>query len=343
MPSLHDVAKLAGVSKTLVSRVINHQSGVSEASKEKILSAMSALDYSPNALARSLVTHRTQTIGVVMDSLVEPYFFPMIEGLEEVVESTGYDLVFTSGRNSITHKYNAVRYFEQGRADGIILYGSQLQDDAIIHDLAKRRLPFVVVENTFPTLSINNISLDNAFGSELAVRHLAERGCKRIYHLSGGEETHVSIDRRKGYLTAMERRGLPVSEEMIICADFTLENSYQIMKRWLKVYQSGTLPEAFYCGSDKTAYGLIMALEEVGWKVPGDVLVIGFDDDTPPRSYRHAPLTTLSQPLKKMGMAAMSLLLDSIKNPDAQHQRIRFYPSLVVRESSSGPVRSDSD
>lgn len=334
MTSLHDVARLAGVSKTLVSRVVNGQTGVSEASRKKIQDAMKELNYRPNALARSLVTHRTQTVGVVMDSLVEPYFFPMIEGLEEAVEATGYDLVFTSGRNNVAHKYNAVSYFEQGRADGIILYGSRLEDDAIIHSLASRNLPFVVVENTFPSLSINNISLDNDFGSDLAIRHLASCGCRRVCHVSGGRETHVAMDRQNGYLSAMQRCGLPVSEEMIIHADFTIENSCRIMRDWLRSPAAESRPDAFYCASDKTAYGVITALEEAGLHVPEDVMVIGFDDEVPPLFYRHAPLTTLSQPLKKMGKAAMSLLLENIKSPDAQHQHIRFYPSLVVRQST---------
>ena len=336
MSSLLDVARLAGVSKTLVSRTINNQSGVSEKSRQKILAAMRELNYEPNALARSLVTRRTKTIGIVMDSLCEPYFFPLIGGLEESADHTEYSLVFSSGRNSVACKEKAVRYYSQGRADGIILYGSRLDDEKIIRGLAKQSFPFVVVENTFPALEINNIALDNAFGSGLAVDHLISRGCQRICHVGGDMRHRVSIDRQNGYITAMQRHGFTVDSRMIIQAGFDVQGSYRSMLRYLDETAAGRIPEAFYCGSDNTAYGTIMALEERGIHVPRDVLVIGFDNDNPPRDYSYCPLTTLVQPLHEMGISAMEILLRQIENPDASRQQIVYYPELVVRESTSG-------
>ena len=336
MSSLLDVARLAGVSKTLVSRTINQQSGVSEKSRQKILAAMRELNYEPNALARSLVTKRTKTIGIVMDSLCEQYFFPLISGLEESADHTEYSLVFSSGRNSVAYKEKAVRYYSQGRADGIILYGSRLDDEKIICRLAKQSFPFVVVENTFPALEMNHVALDNAFGSGLAVDHLISCGCQRICHVGGDMRHRVSIDRQNGYITAMQRHGFTVDSRMIIQAGFDVRGSYQSMLRYLDQTGADKMPDAFYCGSDNTAYGTIMALEERGIHVPGDVLVIGFDNDSPPRDYPYCPLTTLVQPLHEMGISAMEILLKQIGNPDAPRQQIVYYPELVVRESTAG-------
>lgn len=332
--SLQDVARLAGVSKTLVSRMINGQSGVSEKSRLKIQAAMDELHYEPNALARSLVLRSTNTVGVVMDTLCEKYFFDLIEGLEAGAEKIKYNVVFSSGRNQISHKERAVKYFMQGRTDGVIFYGSRVEDEPLIHNLSKGDFPFVVIENTFPALDINNVVVDNAFGSSIAVDHLFRCGCRRIWHVAGSAEHRVSLDRRDGYITAMQRHGVTVNDRMIIQADFVVKETYLKMKALLAEFPRDELPDAFYCGSDNTAYGLMMALEEAGIRVPEDVMVIGFDDDEPPPNRQFKPLTTLAQPLYQMGMSAMEILLESIQNPEAKKNRIMFYPELVIRETT---------
>lgn len=334
MSSLQEVAKLAGVSATLVSRYINGRTGVSEKSKARIASAMQELSYEPNAIARSLVTRQTKTIGIVMDTLCEPYFFPLIEGLEDAAQHTDYDLVFSSGRNNIQVKQKAVQYFKQGRADGILFYGSFLEDEELIRSLAKQSFPFVVVENTFPALEINNISLDNAFGSGAAVDYLISCGCRKIYHVGGDMKRRVSIDRQNGFIAAMQRHGTVVNSNMLIEASFNPEISHQAMKEYLAATPSADLPEAFYCASDNTAYGTIMALEEAGIHVPEDIMVVGFDDDLPPRGYSYVPLTTLSQPLHEMGKQALEILLKQIENPGTPPRKVVYYPKLIIRGST---------
>lgn len=336
MASLYDVAKHAGVSKTLVSRVINNQSGVSEASRKKILAAMEALHYEPNALARSLVLRNTRTIGVVMDSLCEPYFFPLIEGIEQEADRLSYDVVFSSGRNSSPLKSRAVKYFSQGRTDGVILYGSRLDDEPIIRALAKSGFPFVAVENTFPELNIHNVVVDNAFGSALAVDHLFDCGCRRIYHLGGDMQRRVSIDRRDGYAAAMERHGVTVSDRMIVQADFDVQTSRDVMRAFIAACPRAEFPDAFYCGSDNTAYGAMLALEEAGFRIPEDVMLVGFDDDAPPAADRPLKkLTTLSQPLRQMGASALEILVKEIESKGGAKQRVVFYPELIRRETTA--------
>jgi DNA-binding LacI/PurR family transcriptional regulator len=334
MSSLYDVAKLAGVSKTLVSRTINRQSGVSEKSRQKILAAMAELQYKPNQLARSLVLKKTQTIGVVMDTLCEPYFFRLIDGIEREADRIGYDVVFASGRNSTPLKNRAIKYFSQGRTDGILLYGSNLDDERIIEELAQSSFPFVVVENTFSRLNLNNVIVDSAFGSKLAVDHLFRCGCGRIHHVGGDMRHKVSLERRDGYITAMQAHGAAVSSDMILNADFTVESSYRVMREHLSSGR-GALPDAFYCGSDNTAYGVMMALEDAGLRVPEDVMLVGFDDDQPPRVNRPLKgLTTLSQPLEEMGVSALDILVKDIERPSEEKQRVVFYPELILRETT---------
>lgn len=334
MSNIQDVAKLAGVSKTLVSRTINHQSGVSEKSRQRILAAMEQLNYQPSAIARSLVLKSTGTVGIVMDNLCESYFFSLINGLEEGADKAGMDIVFSSGRGSISMKERYVKYFMQSRTDGIVFYGSFLSDEELIHSLAKSNFPFVVVENTFPALDINNVVLDNAFGSSMAVDHLVQCGCRRIFHVGGDMNQRVSIDRCNGYIQAMQRHGVVVNDRMIIQADFDVKNSYQTMQAYLASTNPDDVPDAFYCGSDNTAFGVVMALEEAGFSVPERVKIVGFDGETPPYGYRYKALTTLVQPLHQMGEAAMKILCRAIEQPQTPKERMTFYPELLVQETT---------
>ena len=335
MSSLIDVAKKAGVSKTLVSRVINHQSGVSEESRQKIRAAMTELKYEPNAIARSLVRKRTYTLGVVMDTLCEPYFFPLVEAIGDEASKTNYDVVFSSGRNSSEAKKRAVRYYMQGRADGVIIYGSHLDDEALIRYLSETDYPFVVVENNLPLLNVNNIIVDNAYGSELAVAHLLECGCSTIYHVAGDQNVRAAVERKDGFVSAMLRRGKKVDDRMIIEANFLVEDSYRIMKAYLASSGRKNLPDAFYCGSDNTAYGVMMALEDEGIRIPEDVMIIGFDDDKVPEADRKLKkLTTLAQPMYQLGSTAVEVLIADIESSKEKKQKVTFYPELIRRETT---------
>lgn len=276
----------------------------------------------------------TRTIGVVMDSLCEKYFFRLIDGLEAGADRTGYDVVYSHGRSQASHKEKAVRYFMQGRTDGIVLYGSRLEDEPIIRMLADSGFPFVVIENTFPALEINNITVDNARGSAMAVDFLAGRGCRRIFHVSGGAEHRASLDRREGYLAAMKQHGLQADERTIIPASFDVQESCRAMRAFLQQCSRAELPEAFYCASDNTAYGVMLALEEAGYRVPEDVKIIGFDDDDPPAGRAFRPLTTLAQPLHQMGVRAVELLCRSIEHPEEGPQQETFVPLFLERETT---------
>lgn len=335
MSTLNDVARLAGVSKTLVSRVINNQSGVSPQNRKKIADAIRQLDYRPNALARSLVQRSTKTIGVVMDTICEPFFFPLVESLESAASASDYNLVFSSAQNQLSNKQRAIEYYLEGRADGIILYGSRFDDREIIEFLAKTSYPFVVIENTFPALDINNIYLDNEYGAKLAVEHLLACGCKRIYHVRGDQRYHVSKDREFGFIKAMQAHGFSVDSRTLIPGDFSVEGSYQVMLKFIRETPWEQMPDGLFCASDKTAYGVMRALLETGFKIPKDMMIVGFDDEHTKSHLKNPGLTTLSQPLLEMGKAAFDLLLKKIDTPDEKNQRIVFYPELKIRGTTS--------
>lgn len=332
--SLYDVAALAGVSKTLVSRLINGQPGVSEASREKIVQAMQQLEYVPNALARSLARRETGTIGVVLDSLCEPYFFDFIHGVETAIDNSQYDVLFCSGRNDVALKERSIQYFSEGRADGIISYGSNLSDVQLIQRMSKRTFPFVVVENEAEFTDVNSIIVDNKQGAEMAVDHLVSLGCRNIWHFTGDMRRTISLSRRDGYKQGMKKYGLPVTPHMIVESDFESQAGYLQTKQLLRS-NPDALPDGIFFAGDVTAFGALLALQEAGISVPERVKVVGFDNDINSLpNHNILGLTTLSQPLFDMGVEAVKLLIASIRESSRPKETKIFVPSLVVREST---------
>lgn len=335
MATIYDVAKRAGVSKTLVSRVLNNQVGVSPQSKERICEAMKELNYRPNNLARSLVLQKTSTVGVILDSLSEPYFFDVIEGIEDEIIKSNYKVIFSSARNRVKEKEQYIDFFSNGRTDGVIIYGSYLDDIDMILKRAKMDFPFVVVENDMEDAAVNNIIVDNAAGSKLLVDYLVSLGCKRIIHVTGGKAVKVSLNRWQGYMDAMKENHLEEFIFVMECTDFGIKNGYDSMTNFLKENGREQLPDAIYFSADNMAFGGMMALEDAGICIPEDIRIVGFDDDKPHNINRKLKrLTTIRQPLYEVGTKATKLLIKQIENPEAARERIVIKPELILGETT---------
>jgi LacI family transcriptional regulator len=331
---LYNVAEKAGVSKTLVSRVINNRTGVSPRSRRKILDAMEELHYVPNALARSLVLQKTNMIGVVLDSLCETYYFGLIQGVEAAADNTGYEVLFCSGHNHTHNKEKTIDIFAQGRVDGAIIYGSDVSDISMIGRLSKRTFPFVIVENEAHVPNINSILLDNVSGGEMAIDHLVNLGCQNIWHFTGNMKRTISQSRKAGYLKGMRKNGIPVRDNMIIESRFESEFGYAQMKQLINENPCN-LPDGIFFSADVTAVGAMDALAEAGISVPDQIKIVGFDNDTFCKPRHIMPsLTTLGQPLAEMGSTAVAMLLENINNPMAEKQTRIFMPKLIIGGST---------
>jgi len=336
MSSITDVAKLAGVSKTLVSRVLNNQKSVSEQSRKKILAAMEELIYHPNAIARSLVLQRTNVIGVIVDTLCDPFFFDFIHGVEKEIEKSHYEVVFCSSREKAEVKKQYIDFLSQGMADGYILYGSHMRDEKLLDSLETSMTSVVVVENDVGSRNIQNVCVDNRYGSKLAVEHLIQTGVKRIYHVTGDLAVKAAIDRLEGYLETMKKYGIKVSENMVVEADFSMKSGFEAAQIILENGRE-QLPEAIYCGADATAIGVMSVLQDNGIGIPEDIKIVGFDNDNvqiPGRAFKG--LTTIAQPMFEMGVGAARMLLEDIQTRPKEKKRKIYYPELIVRETTMG-------
>lgn len=335
MANINDVARLAGVSRTLVSRVLNAQSGVSPDSRKRILDAMKQLDYEPNAIARSLVTQKTHIVGVVMDNLCDAYFFDMIRGIEQKVAESNYDVIFCSARDDKAAKLRYINFFNQGRADGFIVYGSNLSDEQLLSGIEGTRFPVVVVEHNLEGHNINNVIVDNRYGSRSAVNHLFQCGCERICHVTGNLEIKAAVERKDGFIAAMHEHGKELHEDDILVSDFTISGGYQAVAGFLERNGTQNLPDAFYFGGDRPAYGGMMALDDNNIRIPEDVMIVGFDNaDVPLPRRTLKPLTTIEQPMYKVGLKAMQLLLEDVEQRKEKKERVVLYPTLIIRETT---------
>lgn len=331
MATISEIAKEANVSRTLVSRVLNNKPGVSPENRRKILETMEKYNYVPNGLARALVLQKTMTIGVVMDDLCNDFFFNLINGLQDAGEEHGYNMLFCSGRKDIATRMKYVDYFAQGRTDGIIAYGSNREDEELFRSIANKPINCVLIEGNLNECPINKILLDNFQGAYKATEHLIKQGYHNIIHITNDMNYDVSLERLNGFVQAMHDYRIPLGPDSIIYADCFEKVAYQQMKRLLA---EGRKPDACFVGADKPAYGVLRAALEAGLSIPGDLAVIGFDDDTPmSRDMVFPGLTTMRQPLYEMGKAGVELLLEAIADPSREAQTRTFAAELILRET----------
>ncbi|MCL2865782.1 MAG: LacI family transcriptional regulator [Lachnospiraceae bacterium] len=329
MVTISQIAAEAKVSSALVSRVLNNKSGVSPENREKILAIIKKHNYVPNAIARSLVTQKTATIGVVIGTICDSFFFDFFDGIQDMAETLDYNVVFCSGRNNADIKAKYVDYFAQGRVDGIIAYGSRYQD--LFFDILERFPFFVTVEGDLPGKDFNKVLVDNLDGAYRATTYLIEQGYQTIFHFTGDMDYSVSLERLDGFKKAMQDHGLSI-DNAIITADFEEELAYKRMK---KLIAKNKHPQACFAGADKGAFGIIRALTEAGLSTPGDVAVIGFDGDVPnSRDMVFPRLTTMRQPLFEMGKEAVRLLVRTIETPGIKPITTTFDTELVLGETT---------
>jgi LacI family transcriptional regulator len=359
MSTIKDVAQLAGLSKTLVSRYINNQKGVGPESQQKILSAIKELNYRPNGIARSLVLQKTHTVGIVVDDLCATFIFKLIEGLEHGAEDFDrddqYNVIFCNSNGDIHRKERHIQFLTQGRVDGIVIYGSLVHDDTLIHDLAQANFPFILIENDIEGVDVNKIVIDNIGGAFNATEHLIKLGHRRIAHIGGNMNLKITLDRMNGYVRALQKYNVPVDQNLIVFPDFSsveeeerrhdethsqflfYDRGYAEMK---KLIAKGQVPDAIFFATDLSAFGAIRALEEAGLKVPEDVSVIGFDDEVSAAgTFGCKPISTVRQPLKQAGYMGIQKLVASLNHPHAPKERLLLKTELVIRESTCANKR----
>lgn len=335
MPNISDVARRAKVSRTTVSRVLNGKDDVNEETRRRVLEAIKELNYRPSALARSLVKQKTDTIGVILSDITDPFFSRIIQGAEDVAYKFGYGIVYASMRWDPEIKHNYVSFLRNGRVDGLIMMGHTVGNEDYVREMVEDKFPLVLVEYWIENLKANFISIDNKGGGYLATRHLLGLGHRRIAHVAGHKNAQVSQERLAGYRQALEEAGKLYDESMVVYSDFTTEGAIPVAKKLLSLPER---PTAIFAANDLMAYGVIHAARELGLRVPQDLAVVGYDD-IELASLVTPPLTTIHQPRYEIGSMAAWSLIQQIENKEMQPTVTEFKTNMVIRESCGAVFR----
>ncbi|BCW53377.1 LacI family DNA-binding transcriptional regulator [Arthrobacter sp. FX8] len=329
LPRLEDVAELAGVSHQTVSRVVNNHPNVSPGTREKVEAVIARLGYRRNTAARSLVTRRSQTIGVLGSELSQYGPANTLLGVERAARDAGYFVSVAALREvSRDAILDAVRHFLDQSVDGIVVIVPHLETLAALAELPIG-VPVVAV-GPEGNDTVGGVRVDQRRGAELAVRHLIGQGHVRIGHVAGPQDWIDAVARADGWRSTLASAGLEA--DLIIEGDWSAGSGYAIGRRIAATRRA----TALFVGNDQMALGVLRALTEAGIKVPQDVSVVGFDDQ-PEAGYFSPPLTVVRQDFEELGRRCMQMMLTAFSGAEGPRTLV-VEPELVLRSSTAPPA-----
>jgi DNA-binding LacI/PurR family transcriptional regulator len=328
--TIRQIAKLAGVSRSTASRVLNNRPNVSPGMRELVQKVIAETGYVPDPIARSLSSRRSKIIGLVIplaiQSLFEDPFFPrLMQGISQGCNDHDHTLSLFLFHSEEEERKLYHRISRNRLLDGVIVTATRT-DDPLIPQLIANRVPFVM-HGRHEDPRVSFVEVDNETGAYTAVTHLVRLGRQRIALITGPAASLAAEDRKQGYLKALQERRVRIDESLIVQGDFTETSGYEAMLRLLPHE-----PAAVFVASDTMALGALRALREAGKRVPDEVALIGFDD-MPQATTAHPPLTTIRQPIQQTGVLAVEMLMDILENGAEPSRRIILPTELVIRAS----------
>lgn len=330
--TLDDIAKISGVSRSTVSRVINGSPNVSDKTRRKLLELIQNIGFQPNLAARGLAIGRTRVLGLVIPTGVtalfsDPYFPLLIQGVASACNAQAYSVMLWLAEPEYEREtISQVLY--NGLVDGVIV-SSMLMDDPLIERLSESQRPFITIGRHPTNDRINFVDADNRAGAYQAVSYILHTGRRRVAIINGPRNMIAGSDRIAGYQDALRERGLPLQPELTAEGDFSDKGGYLAMKGLLQLPQH---PDAVFVASDAMALAAMRAIQEAGLHIPEDIAIVGFDD-IPAAATSKPSLTTIRQPIQKLGNLAAEMLIERIEHPEASPCRIVLPTELVIRSS----------
>jgi LacI family transcriptional regulator len=335
--TLEEIAKLSGVSRSTVSRVINDDPRVRQETRQRVLQIIQQVNYQPNALARSLAGFLTRNISLVIPEGVtrlfsDPYFPILIQGVSIACNAHDYSVMLWLAEPEYERRMIS-RVTNNKLIDGVII-ASMLTDDPLIKALAQENLPFILIGRNPLYDQISYVDVDNQNATRTAIAHLLRLQYRRIATITGPQNMIAGLDRLEGYKQALRQWDMPIDPDLIVEGDFSEESGYIAMQRLIP-----RRPEAVFAASDYMAIGAMRALRENGLRIPQDLAIVGFDD-IPMAARTDPPLTTVRQPIQKTGATAAEALIDLIEFPQTGPRRVILPTELVIRGSCGSSLKA---
>jgi LacI family transcriptional regulator len=339
--TLEEIAKLAGVSRSTVSRVVNDQPNVRTQVRERVWDVIHETGYQPHAAARSLVTRRTRIIGIIIPESVitlfaDPFFPHLLSGITRTCNDQRYHLMLSLFDDPARSEETYRRVILSGYLDGVVVASTRVQDP-LIGRLLDDDVPFVLI-GRYPNERVHYVDIDNVAAARMAVEHLIRLGHRRVATITGPLSMTSGQDRLNGYRQAMAAHRLAVDDGLIAEGDFTEIGGTMAARQLI-----ANSPTAIFAASDIMAVGALKALREAGLRIPQDVALIGVDDLPVARAIEPA-LTTVRQPIEELGSTAADLLLDLLENPpeDKAPSHHIILPTQLLVRGSCGAMKASS-
>jgi LacI family transcriptional regulator len=335
--TIYDVAREAGVSDATVSRVFNNKDIVREATRERVLEAAKKLGYVANLQARSLAGGKLNVIGLLIPGLDNGYLVEIVRGVDQELGRSGYELMIHTTHRRGNNETSYLQYVANGLTEGILLVVPLLSSD-FLRALEEINYPYVLIDEVDHSGRSFSVSSTNWQGAYDATDYLIRIGHKRIGFIAGMLELNSARDRLDGYSNALHDAGLSLDESLIVHGDFGKLSGYKMARELLALDE---VPTAIFASNDVMALGAMDAIREKGLSIPEDISVVGFDD-IPEALISYPKLTTVHQPLEKMGQVGVKLLLDQIENLERLPRRMTLATQLIIRDSCQPPKKLES-
>lgn len=335
MTTIKDIAKVAGVSVTTVSRALNGYSDVNEKTRKRIKEIAEELNYSPNIVARSLVMNRSKTIGLLVSEISregakDNFTFEVLCGLNDRAAELDYDLILFNTNSTKQRLKSYTQLCRERRVEGVILQGIK-KDDPYLQEVIDSDIPCVMIDVPIKGETVGYVTTDNIGGARRAVEYLLSLGHQRIAMMNGHAKAYVSEKRLKGYQEALTEAGIPFNPEWVLNGEYSEVYAEQVAEQFLNDHEVS----AFFCASDLMALGVMKAVRKHGLHIPSDVSVVGFDNIVLAQHVVPA-LTTISQNMYQMGYEAASLLVNTLENRPTNRIKV-LENSLIIRQSATHP------
>ncbi|MGL5329515.1 MAG: LacI family DNA-binding transcriptional regulator [Peptostreptococcaceae bacterium] len=327
--TIKDVAKKAGVSISTVSRVINDSKPVTDEVKQKVLDVIKETGYIPNPLARSLVTKKSQLIGVIVPEVSDSFVNEILNGVEEIAKMYDYEILLANTYSDKEQELKSINLLRAKQVEGIVMISWKVEEEHVDY-MQRCGIPASYISKTARDYDIHTVSTSNIDATYDMTKYLLDKGHEKIaFVMTSKDDTVLEIERLNGYEKALNERNIELDKSLVKHGTTTYEGGYASMKELL---DEGIVPHAAFVTGDEAAIGAINAICDAGYRVPEDISVAGFNDVKIAKMYR-PKLTTVHQPLYDMGAVAIRMVIKMINNEVLDEKKIELPHRVEERES----------